>query len=102
MAQKNKPGLKSALDLALERLSKDEGPITALSDKQKKAIAEIESQAKARMAEIEILTGKRIAEAREKGDPEEVKKIEEQKATDLGRIRERTEREKQQVRTGGK
>lgn len=97
--EKNKRGLKSALDLAMERLGGGGGPPSVLNDEQKKAIAEIDKQARAKIAEIEILMGKRIAEAREKGDAEALEKLEEQKRLDVAKVRERAEGDKQDVRT---
>lgn len=100
MKEKKEPGLKSALDLAMERLGGGGGAPRTLSDEQKRAIADIEKQAKAKIAEIEILMGKRIGEAREKGDAEELQKIEEQKRVDVARVRDRAESDKERVRDG--
>jgi len=100
MIEKKTEGLKSALDLAMERLEKKSGKIMALSDDQKKALAEIDSQLKAKIAEIEILKGKQIAEARTKGDVEEVQKVEAQKLADIGRARSHAESDKDRVRGG--
>ena len=101
MADKQTAGLKSALDLAMERLEKKNGKIAALSTEQKKAIAEIEGQMKAKVAEIEILRNKELAEARAKGDPEEIRKLEEQKLFDIGKVRSQAESEKERVRGNG-
>jgi hypothetical protein len=101
MSEKKAEGLKSALDLAMERLEKKNGKITALSDGQKKALAEIDGQLKAKIAEIEILKGKQIAEARAKGDAEEVQKVEAQKLADIGRARSHAESDKDRVRGNG-
>jgi hypothetical protein len=101
MSEKKAEGLKSALDLAMERLEKKDGKVTALSDEQKKALAEIDSQMKAKIAEIEILKNKQIAEARGKGDAEEIQKIETQKQTDIGRARSQAENDKERIRRNG-
>ena len=101
MADKQTAGLKSALDLAMERLEKKNGKIAALSAEQKKAIAEIDGQMKAKIAELEILRNKEIAEARAKGDPEEIKKLEEQKLHDIGKARSQAESDKDRVRGNG-
>jgi hypothetical protein len=98
MSEKKAEGLKSALDLAMERIEKKDGKITALSAEQKKALAEIDGQLKAKIAEIEILKNKQIAEAREKGDAEEIKKLEEQKLGDIGRARSHAESDKERIR----
>ena len=100
MSEKKAVGLKSALDLAMERLEKKNGKITSLSDEQKKALAEIDGQLKAKIAEIEILKYKRIAEAGAKGDAEEVQKIEAQKLSDIGKARSHAENDKERVRGG--
>jgi hypothetical protein len=101
MNEKKEAGLKSALDLAMERLEKKNGKVTALSDGQKKALAEIDGQLKAKVAEIEILRNKEIAEAREKGDAEGVTKLQEQKLFDIGKARSRAESDKDRVRQNG-
>ena len=101
MTKEKEAGLKSALDLALERLEKKNGKIAALSSEQKKAIAEIDGQMKAKIAELEILRNKEIAEARAKGDPEEIRKLEEQKLFDIGKVRSQAESDKERVRGSG-
>ena len=91
MIEKKEAGLKSALDLAMERLEKKNGKIAALSTEQMKA----------KVAEIEILRNKELAEARAKGDPEEIRKLEEQKLFDIGKVRSQAESEKERVRGNG-
>jgi hypothetical protein len=90
--------MKSAYELAMERLQKKEGAPVALTDAQKAAIAEIESQTRARLAEIEIMQGRELAEARAKGDAAEVGKLTARKVDDLRRARERGEAEKDEIR----
>ena len=101
MNEKKTDGLKSALDLAMERLDQKNGKLAALSDEQKKALAEIDGRLKAKIAEIEILKNKLLAEARAKEDAEEVQKIEQQKLSDIARARSQAESEKDRVRHGG-
>ena len=101
MNDKKPVGLKSAYELAMERLEQKQGKLGPMNDDQKKALAEIDAQAKAKIAEIEILTGKRIAEARAKGDGEELQKLEAQKLSDIARARSRAESDKEQVRKSG-
>lgn len=100
MAQNKKPGLKSAFDLAMERLEQKGGRMVALSEGQKKALAEIDRQARAKVAEIEILMGKSLAQAREKGDAEEIKKVEEQRNAAIAKVRANAEADKERVRNG--
>lgn len=96
--EKAGPGLKSALDLAMARLDREEGAVEPLTDGQKEALAEIDSQARARIAELEILMGDRMAAARSKGDAEEVRKLEDQRSAEMAKLRDRAERDKARVR----
>jgi len=100
MPEKKSLGLKSALDLAMERLAQKGGAVAPLTDEQKKALAAIEQQAQAKIAEIEILASQRIVEAFAKGDAEEAQKLEEQKRADLECVRRRAEDDKELVRAG--
>lgn len=94
--------MKSAYELAMERLQKKEGPLVTLSEDQKKALAEVDRQVKARVAEIEIMRDRELAEARAKADAEAVQKIAAQRADDLRRARERGEAEKDAIRGGSR
>ncbi|OQA24795.1 MAG: hypothetical protein BWY59_02039 [Verrucomicrobia bacterium ADurb.Bin345] len=96
--KKKEPGLKSALDLALERMGAAGG--VAVSEEQKKALAEIERNVKAKVAETEIMLNQSLAAARARGDEEEVAKLEEQKKSELARIRRRGEDDKDRIRAG--
>jgi hypothetical protein len=95
--------LKSAYELAMERLkAKDredgiveEKPLTA---QQKERIAELRLEAKAKLAELEILHRKNLAAAG--GDPGVVMKIEENYATDRGRIESRLDSAIAKLRRG--
>ena len=103
---KNEPtksGLKSALDLAMERLAQKEGQLVQLTDEQKKALAEIGQKAKAKLAEVEIMFQQRVDKARA-GDPEkveqEIQKIQSELAIEREHIRSQEEREKERIRKG--
>ena len=95
--------LKSAYELAMERLKKkdrDEGveedrPLTAA---QKTEITELRAQAKAKLAEMEILHRKGL----ETADPEKVAGIEENYRTDRARVESRLESDIAKVRRGKK
>ncbi|MFH0953994.1 MAG: hypothetical protein V1873_06660 [Verrucomicrobiota bacterium] len=101
MAEKKQPGLKSALDLALERLESKGGKLQALTDEQKKALAEIDRRAQAKIAEIEILMEKHLAAARAKGDPEEIQKAEQEKMDAIAKVRRHAEDDREHVRKNG-
>jgi hypothetical protein len=92
-------GLKSAFDLAMERLARKGETLSSLTDDQKAALAEVASRSKAKLAEIEILYGKKLAEARAAGDAEKAGKIEEERRLEIARIKEREEAERRQIRT---
>jgi hypothetical protein len=96
----NESGLKSAFDLAMERMAKRGEGITALSDGQKQAMAEISTRTKAKIAEVEILYGKKAGEARAAGDPAKADKIEEEKRYEIARLREKEEVERSRIRPG--
>ena len=90
--------MKSAYELAMERLAQKEGAARVLTPDQKKAIHEIDSQTKARIAETEIMMDRDLAKAREAGDATKVQALQEQRAHELRKIRERGESEKEDVR----
>lgn len=90
--------MKSAYELAMERLEKEQGKATPVSEKQKAAIAEIDRRAKASLAEQDILFGEKIVTARARGDFEEIRKLEAELRAEKDRIRDRAESEKDAVR----
>ncbi|MEI7880045.1 MAG: hypothetical protein WCI95_04130 [bacterium] len=94
----NESGLKSSFDLAMERMAKRGEKITALTDEQKQAMAEVTTRTKAKIAEIEILYGKKADEARAAGDAGKASKIEEEKRYEIARLREKEESERCRIR----
>ena len=99
--KKKAAGMKSALELAMERLEKSDGAARSLTAEQKQAIAEIEKQTKAKLAEIEILSAKDLAEARAQGDGAKIQSIEEERKRAIDRAKSRGEEEKDKVRGQG-
>lgn len=94
------PGIKSALELALERMQQKQGDVVPLSREQKAAIAEIEAETKAKIAEEEILAAGRLRAAHAGGDAEAVRLLDEQIKGEIARLRERGESRKEKVRRG--
>lgn len=91
-------GLKSAFDLAMERLaSKGEG-LVQLSEEQKGTLAKISAKAKAAIAEMEIMYGKRLEEARKAGDGDKVAKLEEAMRFEISKIKDREAADREKVR----
>ena len=89
--------MKSAYELAMERLAKDQ-PIVTLTDDQKKQLAEIDSQFKARIAEKELFLKGEIRKAQAAGKFEEVESLEKQLTTEIRRLQEDCEAKKEKLR----
>lgn len=90
--------MKSAYELAMERLQKGQ-PIIALTDEQKKQLAEIDSIFKARIAEKELFLKGEIEKARAKGKFEEIEPLEKQLASEIRRLQEDCETKKEKLRS---
>jgi hypothetical protein len=85
--------MKSAYELAMSRLEKS-APSVTLTSEQKARIAEIDSEINARIAEKKIFLEGQMATA----SPEEKDAIRQQLASELARLEERREREKEKAR----
>ncbi len=98
MADKDKAsGMKSAYELALERLEKQgiERPrAEGLSDEMKEQVAEIRRQAEAKMAQLEILH----RDSLRKGDPAKRQEAEEDYVRERRRMEEERDRKIAKVR----
>lgn len=90
--------MKSAYELAMERLEKSE-PQKKLSDEQKAEIAAIDDRFKAKIAEREVFLGDLIVKAQTSGNFHEVPELETQKAREIASLREECEREKEKIRS---
>jgi hypothetical protein len=89
--------MKSAYELAMERLQKSQ-PSIALTDDQKKQLAEIDSQFKAKIAERELFLKEQIAKTQMAGKFDEVETLEKQLATEIRRLQEDCEAKKEKLR----
>ena len=89
--------MKSAYELAMERLQKT-SPTVPLNDDQKKQIAEIDSTYRAKIAEKEVFLKDQITKAQNAGKFEEVESLEKQLATDIRRLNEDCEAKKEKLR----
>lgn len=81
--------LKSAFELAMEKLKAKDGPEngeTPLTGEQKAQIAALREDFRARRAEMEILHRSAKAEARRAGDPAKILALEEGFQRDLARL----------------
>jgi hypothetical protein len=92
--------MKSAFELAMERLEKSDGKTAALTDAQKSAIAEVESKAKAKTAEIEIMFRQKHLAVLATHDPAQIQEVERQRRSELEKIHSQTEEQKERIRRG--
>jgi len=91
--------MKSAYELAMERLGKS-SPSVTLTAGQKAGIADLDSRWKAKLAEREIFISGEIAKAMEKGDFEAVSQLEKQLVSDRKSLQAELEEKKEKVRQG--
>ena len=89
--------MKSAYELAMERLEKA-SPSISLSENQKKKIAEIDSTFRAKIAEKELFLRDQIRKAQGAGNFEEADSLEKQLASEIRRLQEDCEAKKDKLR----
>jgi hypothetical protein len=99
----DEPKLKSAYELALERLKRQDkaegaAPRKSLTAAQKKEIAELRQKATAKLAEIEILHRDKRHAAIVAGDAEALAKVDEHNTIDRRRVQSELESAIEQVR----
>ena len=90
--------MKSAYELAMERLEKTQ-PTIALSEDQKKELADVDSTCRAKIAERELFLRDEIRKAQLAGNLEDVQKLEKQFTFEIARLREDCEAKKEKLRT---
>ena len=89
--------MKSAYELAMERLQKGSPTIT-LTPEQKAELAEIDSSFNAKIAESKIFLTDQITKAAAAGKFDDVKSLEKQLTADVRRLQEDCEQKKQKLR----
>jgi len=89
--------MKSAYELAMERLEKTQ-PSVALNEDQKKQLADIDSTYRAKIAERELVLRDEIRKAKTAGKLEDVEKLEKQLTSEIARLREDCEAKKEKLR----
>lgn len=97
----NHSPMKSAYELAMERLEK-QSPTAKLTAEQKAQITELEALTKAKKAEKELFLQGEITKAQEKGDFEAAEQLQKQLKHELGKLDEDLEKKKDKVRSGKK
>ena len=91
--------MKSAYELAMERLSKsDPSKGKALSAPQKARLAEIDRIYQGKLAEREIFLKQKLQEALATQKPDDIEKLRQQLASEKARLEEDRDNEKERVR----
>ena len=89
--------MKSAYELAMERLQKT-SPSLSLSDEQKKELAELDSKYRAKIAEKELFLKEQIRKAQTEGKLEDIDSLQKQLTSEIRRLQEECEKKKQRLR----
>jgi ABC-type hemin transport system substrate-binding protein len=89
--------MKSAYELAMERLEKA-SPSVSLTENQKKEIAEVDSTYRAKIAEKELFLKDQIKKAQTTANLEEAEKLEKQLASEIRRLQQDCEAKKEKLR----
>jgi hypothetical protein len=89
--------MKSAYELAMERLERA-SPSIALTEEQKREIAELDCVYRAKIAEKELFLKDQIRKAQSAGNFEEAESLERQLASEIRRLREECEAKKEKLR----
>ena len=89
--------MKSAYELAIERLQKT-SPSLSLTEEQKKELAEIDSKYRAKIAEKELFLRDQIRKAQTEGKLDDIDSLEKQLASDVRRLHEECEAAKEKLR----
>lgn len=93
--------MKSAYELAMERLAKsDPDANRPLSAEQKARLAELDTLWKGRIAEREIFLQQQLDAALAAGNPDDVEQLRAQLQSERARLEEEREEEKERVRRG--
>ncbi len=90
--------MKSAFELAMERLEK-ESPTQELSDAQKAELSELTKIYEAKIADKELFLNREIAKAEEAGEFEQIEQLTKQLASDRKVLEEELAHKKSEVRT---
>jgi len=89
--------MKSAYELAMERLQKT-SPSLAFTEEQKKQLAEIDSKYRAKIAEKELFLRDQIRKAQTEAKVDDIDSLEKQLASDVRRLQEECDAAKEKLR----
>jgi len=91
--------MKSAYELAMERLQKA-SPSLSLSGEQKKELAELDSKYRAKIAEKELFLKEQIRKAQIEGKIEDIESLQKQLSSEVQRLQQDCEARKERLRAG--
>ena len=89
--------MKSAFELAMERLEK-ESPTQELTEDQKAKLSELSKVYEAKIADKELFLNREIAKAEEAGEFEQIEQLTKQLASDRKVLEEELSQKKKEVR----
>jgi hypothetical protein len=95
--QERKIKMKSAYELAMERLQKA-SPSFSLTDEQKNELAELDSKYQAKIAEKELFLKDQIRKAQIEGKVDDIDSLQKQLASGVRRLHEECEAKKEKLR----
>ncbi len=85
--------MKSAYEIAMEKLNAASGPLKPLSDEQKERVAEIDNAYDAKIAETKLSFEEKLVSA----SPDSRQALEEEQTSELARWEEKRAKEKEDV-----
>ena len=91
--------MKSAYELAMERLQKV-SPSLTLTDDQKKELADVDSKYRAKIAEKELFLNEQIGKAQAAAKFDDVESLQKQLASEIRRLYDECEDKKGKLRAG--
>ncbi len=90
--------MKSAYELAMERLQQEHPDTKPLTAEMKQRLAEIDEKFKAKIAEREVFLSQQLSDALSKGEMQEADAIRKQISSEKTRLEEEREHQKDKVR----
>jgi hypothetical protein len=97
--QERKIRVKSAYELAMERLQKA-SPSLSPTEEQKKELAELDCKFRAKIAEKELFLKNQIRKAQTEGKVDDIDSLQKQLASEVRRLQEECEARKEKLRAG--
>ena len=97
LPQTRKIRMKSAYELAMERLQKA-SPSLSLTEEQKKELAELDSKYQAKIAEKELFLKDQIRKAQTEGKVDDIDSLQRQLVSEIRRLQEECKAKKEKLR----